>query len=321
MLSHDGKTVPEELNPDSSKLEVTEHGYMIHNITGIRAHIVSRLDGKGYDISRRLSVCSKLVCYLLTHYGSVGPHSVRAGQLVFVDDPRLASTANTPAAMPKRVSVVDLQFFVKDIDPILQVQVGITEGPLEVTLSANTALFGGDPSLLAPDHKSMRFGHQDGVRLVQDHSNQYGCLPYEQNYSDEALLVDRGECTFLKKLLNAKEAGASGVIVISDSDTRVSPSIDEEERAEVGDTIDDVALVVLTNTAGRAVTDMIKRTQDLDGGQVVFAVDPESRQVGTKRRPTTKTHQSGSDMDKLKDDTHMVLYLNGHALVNTRLVV
>lgn len=297
---------------------MTKHGYLIHNITGIRAYIVSRLDGKGYDISRRKFVHSKLVYYVFTSSGSVGPHSVRAGQLVFVDDQRLVGAMNPPAAVPKRVSVVNLRFFVNDVDPAVQTQPDPTEGPREVTLSANTALFGGDPSLLAP--KPMHFGHQAGVRLVQDHSNQYGCLPYEQSYPNEALVVDRGECTFLKKLLNAKEAGASGVIVINEGDARISPSIDEEERAEVGDAVDDVALVILTKTAGETLTKMIKRARDLDMGQVMFTVDPESRQVGVSRKPTNPS-QSSNDMDKLKDDIQKVLYLNGHALVNTRLVV
>jgi hypothetical protein len=65
---------------------------------------------------------------------------------------------------------------------------------------------------------------------------------------------------------------------------------------------------------------MIKRTQDLGVGQVMFTVDPESRQVGAKRKPT-KNPKSSNEMDKLKDDIQKVLYLNGHALVNTRLVV
>jgi len=250
----------------------------------------------------------------------VGPHSVRAGQLVFVDDQRLIGTENPPPTTPNRVSVINLQFFLKDVDPMFQVQAGKTEVPFGVTLPANTALFGGDPSPFAPDHEPIRFGHRDGVLLVQDHSNQYGCQPYEQTYSGEALLVDRGECTFLEKLLNAKGAGASGVIVINDGDTRVSPSIDEEEREGVGDALDDVALVILIKTAGEVVIDMIKRTQDLGMGQVMFMVDPESRQVGVKRKPT-KAYKSSNDMDKLKDDIQKVLYLNGHALVNTRLVV
>jgi len=229
-------------------------------------------------------------------------------------------TANPPPATPNRVSVINLQFFIRDVDQMLQVQEVVTEGPPEVTLPANTAFFGGDPSLLNPDHEPIRFGCQDGARLVQDRANQYGCQPYGRTYPDEVLLVDRGECTFLKKLLNAKGAGASGVVVINDDDTRVSPSINEEERGQVGDAVDDVALVILTKTAGMAVIDMIKRTQDTGAGQVMFIVDLESRQIGPKRKPT-RTYESGNDMDKLKDDIQKVLYLNGHALVNTRLIV
>ena len=250
----------------------------------------------------------------------MGPHSVRAGQLVLVDDQILVGASNPPATAPNRVSVINLQFFVKDVDQMFQVQEGITEGPLRVTLSANTALFGRDPSLLATDHEPIRFGHQNGVRLAQDHSNQYGCQPYQQIYSNEVLLVDRGGCTFLKKLLNAKEAGASGVIVINDSEARVSPSIDEDEREEVGDAVDDVTLVILTKAGGKAVTDMIKRTRDFGVGQTMFIVDPENRQVGVKRKPT-KVHRGSNDIDQLKDDIQKVLYLNGNALVNTRLVV
>jgi ER degradation enhancer, mannosidase alpha-like 1 len=255
----------------------------------------------------------QLACRLLTRFGVVGPHSVRAGQLVFVDDERLVGTGDGPATTPKRVPVINLRFFVWE-------QVGTTEDSLEVTVPVNTALFGGDPSLSDPDHEPIRFGHQDGVRLLQDHSNRYGCVSYEQTHLDGVLLVDRGECTFLEKLLNAREAGASGVIVINDDDARISPSIDDEEREEVGDAVDEVALVILTKTAGEAVMDMIKRTQYLGVGQVMFMVDPESRQVGMKKRPR-KNYKSSNDMDKLKDDIQKVLYLNGHALVNTRLVV
>lgn len=230
---------------------------------------------------------------------------------------RLVGDEEAPAATPQRVPVINLQFFVDNSDPMIGDQAG---GEVPVTLPVNTALFGGDPSLLDPDHESIRFAHQEGVRLIQDRSNRYGCAPYEQTHLDEALLVDRGECTFLKKLLNAKEAGASGVIVINDDDARISPSIDDDEREEVGDAVDDVVLVILTKTAGEAVIDMVKRIQYPGVGQVVFVIDPESRQVGVKRRPR-KSYKSSKDMDKLKDDIQKVLYLNGHALVNTRLVV
>jgi len=257
---------------------------------------------------------------LLTCSDSVGPHFVRAGQLVFVDDQRLIGTSDTPVTAPNRVPVINLQFSIKDIDPMFQVQAGATEGSVEATLLANTALFGADPSLPGSDREQTRFVHRDGVRLVQDPSNQYGCDPYERSFLHEVLLVDRGECTFLKKLLTAKDAGASGVIVINSDDTRVTPSIDDDERAEVGNLADDVVLVVLTKTAGKTVTDMISRAQGFGVGQVMFTVDPESMQVAPRRK-RTKVDTSSNVMDKLKDDIHKVLYLNGHALVNTRLVV
>ena len=250
----------------------------------------------------------------------MGPHSVRSGQLVFVDDQRLVGPEDTSASTPKRVPVIDLRFSLDGVDPTFRDGTGTTEVPFEVTLPVHTALFGGDPSLSTPDHGPIRFGHPDGVRLVQDRSNPFGCEPYGQNHQDEVLLVDRGECTFLKKLINAKEGRASGVIVINDDDARVSPSIDEEEREEVGDMVDDVALVVISKTAGKTVAEMIKRTQYLGVGRVMFMVDPESRQAGTRKKPS-KGYESSSDMDKLKDDVHKVLYLNGHALVNTRLVI
>ena len=258
----------------------------------------------------------RLVGCALRPFGAVGPHSVRSGQLVFVDDERLTNVRDAPATTPKRVPVINLRFFVEGVDQMFRDQAGTTGDPLEVTLPVNTALFGGDPSLSDPDHEPIRFGQQEGVRLIQDHSNQYGCVPYEGTHVDGVLLVDRGECTFLKKLLIAKEAGASGVIVVNEDDARISPSIDEEEREEVGDKVDDVALVILAKTAGEAVKEVIRRGV----GQVKFMVDPESRQVGVKKRPT-KNYKSSREMDQLKDDIQKVLYLNGHALVNTRLVV
>ena len=53
VLSATGQNVDEDLHPTSEKIETTSDGYIIHNVTGIRTHIVSRLDGKGYDITQR----------------------------------------------------------------------------------------------------------------------------------------------------------------------------------------------------------------------------------------------------------------------------
>jgi len=53
-MSPGGKSVLEDMNPGPLKLKAVADGFILHNVTGIRAHIVSRLDGKGYDITKRM---------------------------------------------------------------------------------------------------------------------------------------------------------------------------------------------------------------------------------------------------------------------------
>ena len=48
--------VTEDLSPSLRKLYEVDDGFVLQNVTGIRAHIVSRLDGKGYDIVKCTSV-------------------------------------------------------------------------------------------------------------------------------------------------------------------------------------------------------------------------------------------------------------------------
>jgi hypothetical protein len=48
------KLVPEDLSPSYVKLAPLPDGFIIHNVTGIRTLMVQRLDGKGYDIRKRM---------------------------------------------------------------------------------------------------------------------------------------------------------------------------------------------------------------------------------------------------------------------------
>jgi mannosidase alpha-like ER degradation enhancer 1 len=52
ILSQNGETTPEDLSPSLLKLGVLPDGYIIQNVSGIRTHVVRRLDGKGYDIRK-----------------------------------------------------------------------------------------------------------------------------------------------------------------------------------------------------------------------------------------------------------------------------
>ncbi len=60
MLSAHGEVVLEDPRPPADKIIEVADGYLVQNVTGIRVHIVSRLDGKGYDIAKR-----KLLSYML----------------------------------------------------------------------------------------------------------------------------------------------------------------------------------------------------------------------------------------------------------------
>lgn len=78
VLSAHGTSVPEDLSPSSQKLFEVQDGFVLQNVTGIRTHIVSRLDGKGYDIVRCKSSHSTciVICELLTWFSSGPPRRI-----------------------------------------------------------------------------------------------------------------------------------------------------------------------------------------------------------------------------------------------------
>lgn len=58
MLSAHGEVVLEDSRLPADKIIEVADGYLVQNVTGIRVHIVSRLDGKGYDIAKCKAVSS-----------------------------------------------------------------------------------------------------------------------------------------------------------------------------------------------------------------------------------------------------------------------
>jgi len=180
-------------------------------------------------------------------------------------------------------------------------------------MTASTALFGGDPTIPPPasGEAPLRFGHGEGVHVVREPSNPYGCLAYTQRFHDHAILVQRGECTFLEKLVAARLAGASGVVVLSDEDMHLNPSADLLELAAVKDVIKDAVIVVLKRAAGDAVSGMMDTVEHLDIGRVMVVVEPEPQ-------PAMDIQEEQKNTSR---DINRVLYLNGHPLLNTRLMV
>ncbi|KAH9947270.1 alpha-mannosidase [Amylocystis lapponica] len=298
ILSVNGLVVSEDDHPTAAKLVSVSDGYVLQNVTGIRAHIVSRLDGKGYDVTK------------------LGPYAVRTGQLVYVNDtdlilPPVHDSKSVEKARDRRPRIpeVELRFHIDAVDPLFHLQqLGMHDTPSEAVFVASTALFGGDPTVPMADGRPLRFGHGNGVRLVRATDNPHGCLPYAQQFEDEAILVVRGECTFLEKLVLAQAAGASGVVVLSNEDGHINPSADAADIAAAGDTINAAAVVVLRQSAGIVVGAMLAAVEEAGLGQVILTVGSGDQRAVDSARESSK-------------DTNRVLYLNGHPLLNTRLLV
>ncbi|KAJ6599145.1 alpha mannosidase-like protein [Mycena vulgaris] len=300
ILSANAKVVAEDLSPSRVKLDLLDDGFIIHNVTGIRIHIVQRLDGKGYDIRK------------------LGHYDVRAGNTVYVNDSSIFSPASDPFDgndVPRALDL-PLRFFTESTDPLFQAQAGVPDllNMMDVLTNGYTALFG--PELALPAGGDLRLNHEEGVPVYRDDSNTYGCLPYRHPFRDVVVLVHRGECTFLEKLLMAKAAEATGVLVISDEDIPLNPTADAKELAEAGD-LGDVGLIVLTSQVGQVVHDMLDSTEER-GGVVMMQLDPE--RVSAPSDPAGKISQE-QERQRPQEKVHKILYLNGHPLLNTRLLI
>ncbi|KAI0321883.1 alpha-mannosidase [Amylostereum chailletii] len=266
LMSVDGGKIVEDVKPGPKKIMVVPDGFMVQDVEGIRARVSSRLDGRGYDIVK------------------LGPHTVRTGQNVYINDSGLAlgSTDTMQAATDEhRHPDISIRFFIDFVD--LQVPVG---------------------EELATD----------GVELIRDPSNALGCAPYTREYQGEALLVQRGECAFLEKLQWAHRAGASGVVVISDEDLAINPSVEPEELVEIGDTLDDAVMLVLRHSEGQIVSAMLDAAEAQRLGRLVLILEG---------RHASGSGTAGGTMQsrRRETDVHRVLHINGHPLLNTRLIV
>ena len=279
--------------------------------------MVSRLDGRGYDVTKCRSPSHDSPHRLHPlNLCTVGPHTVLRGQTVFIDDKALAvvlSGGRQTQTEPRHTSV-QLRIFIDFVDAssyIPSVAGGLVS---DAVFTVSTGQFAGDPTVpYPPNGTALRFGQGEGVGLVRDPANPTGCLEYTQTFADEAILVRRGECTFLEKLMRAHEVGASGVVVISDSEMVVNPSASTEDLKDIGDSLDGVAVVVLRESDGRQVSAMLDVAEDRHAGRVVLVLENMERDTASAEPEPSEAQSRFSEKS--------MLYINGHALQNTKLLV
>lgn len=295
ILSPNGRSVPEDLSPSLLKLGVLPDGYIIQNASGIRTHIVRRLDGKGYDIRK------------------LGHYIIRPGHLVYINDSSLFTPPVTGNESDKyRVPNIQLRFYMDVADSVFQLQTDTHDmfqmsNDMHALVMGYTAHFGGDLSPASDlKNKPLRFIRKEGVLVHREWSNVQGCEPYKLMYPDSVLVAHRGGCTFLEKLLHARSASAAGVLVISDDDVVINPTADAQELEAAGDP-HDVAIVLLPHKEGQVLMGMMDRVERLGSNKISMVLDYDSW-------PTIPDPERRKDPDR-------ILYLNEHPLLNTRLLV
>lgn len=236
----------------------------------------------------------------------VGPHSVRTGQLVYINDTALLLSEDE-FKIPHTPDV-RLRIFLDTMDPMVPARPGMLELDAEFHVTAHTATFGAD--VTSP--KPLVFGRAEGVRIRRDNTNLLGCRPFDQDFAGDTVFLWRGDCTFLEKLIYARDAGASGAIVVNTDDAPINPSTTSSEVAAAGE-LNNVALVLLPHRTGKNIAAMLDASGLFGYGNVLFSIDPE----GWSGQPKV----GGGKHDDQGGHTPHVLYINGHPLLNTRLLV
>lgn len=251
----------------------------------------------------------------------VGHYAVRPGHIVYINDTSLfLGTSDSDVVVEdvkdQRNLDISLRFYLNPVDALFVIPNADHSNDLEAFVTGFTSSFGGDLSVKPQfEQKPVRFSNADGLPIYRDQDNSLGCDHYKRSYQEGVILIQRGDCTFLQKLMMAKSAGAAGIIVISQGDTGINPTANQVELDAAGD-ISDVAIVVLTREGGQLVEEMMDLAEKRGMGQLMVAVDPERRTAFTETQD--EPQKEGSEN---KNTSSRILYLNGHGLMNTRLLV
>ncbi|KAG8747282.1 alpha mannosidase-like protein, partial [Ceratobasidium sp. 428] len=276
ILSIDGSVIEADKNLGPSKVHRVEGGFMVRNITGIKARMTARMDGQGYDVTM------------------LGHHRVLSGQRVFISDPALLEIPGFAKSDKKQSRKLAVQLHLTN--PVTSE---------ELDLFATTALFGANPDDDSGP-AAFRVGFTSLHVVTSSTENLDGCGSHagRQEVLGAVLVVNRGSCTFMEKLQRAKEAGAAGVIVVSDNNGFINPNVDEAEQKLADSELADVALVVITKAEGRKLSEMLESVEGKATNLMVEVI----------RQPLLE-----DEIEKIEkeEEKPRLLYINGKALLNT----
>jgi len=254
---------------------------------------------------------------------TVGHYTIRPGQLVYINDPFIFSPrgdANlAQEEIFRREPEVPLRVFTAELDQMLDIPSGfLGKNGVDISVIGYTAKFGADLSSYVSQDTTKpvpRIRSLDGVTLRRDAENPHGCDPYEKTYPDSMLIARRGHCTFLEKLVNARAALAAGIIVISDEELGINPTANADELTAAGD-LNDVAIILLPKKSGDALEELVNLTEKLHTSEIMIALQPRNSELDGDHSGHLPV-----EIEEESPSPSRILYINGHPLINTRLLV
>ena len=250
---------------------------------------------------------------------------MRPGHIVYINDSSIFAPPSKlnleQNDLYNRDRDVDLQFFsTQAITP----QATLDPPEFDVVVNAFSAFFGADLSQPPSDSNGTvaLFNDPAGLRVYQDRENEQGCLSYSNDYTDGVIVAHRGTCTFLDKLKNAHDASAAGLLVISNEDLPINPTASAEDLEEAAQ-LKDTALVLLTKSTGKALLDMIDAIEERGTSQVMVTLHKPRIPTSTAdpAQDPLPANPPVEDNSPKDPDSERILYINNHALLNTRLLV
>lgn len=248
----------------------------------------------------------------------MGHYSVRAGHTVYINDSNIFRTQDDANLSPRELRHHELHVRLRIFSPDIELhtdtgEITSNDNVVDLSVTGYTALFGAD--LSAPHNLNSSLTsilRPEGVSVRHEEFNRHGCVPFEHSYPNSALIVHRGQCTFLEKLLYARAASASAIIVISDDNFPINPTANPDELEAAGD-LSNAAVILLQKRTGEALEDMVITTSKLGTAGIRISVDWEEHGDSRHSKPLG---QNTND-----EEAKRILYINGHPLINTRLLV
>lgn len=193
----------------------------------------------------------------------------------------------------------------------------------EFVVEADTADFGEDPNILrVPSGNSFnKTISQKGAPLVRFPQNRYGCSPYSDpsgRINGSMVFVERGDCLFIEKLAYARRAGALGILVWHNTEEHFNPSAEEGDLEQYGEAIKGGIILVVPSLAATLIQSRL-RLEDEDPTKTVVMVRVEkhwpAELLGDEPSGEPQTIPT-----KTKQTSGRILYINGHAMMNTELL-